>query len=80
LLYGGRKPRAASIVTGSVTYVVIAIAYWIYEDRMRSDEYIIIVLLMSLVFGGVAGYIAGVLVGGVFLVADVIREVWKGAK
>jgi hypothetical protein len=35
------------------------------------------VLLMSLIFGGISGYVAGVLVGGVFLVADAVRAAWR---
>jgi hypothetical protein len=32
------------------------------------------VIAMSILYGGILGYIAGVLVGGAFLVADVVRK------
>jgi hypothetical protein len=74
LLFGGGKPRAASIITGVAVMVTASIAWQIYDNRMRSDEFLIFLLFSQTLSGAIAGYLAGVLVGGVFLVADVIRR------
>jgi hypothetical protein len=79
LLFGGKKPRAASIVTGATIMVVASIAWQIYDNRMRSDEFFVILLLSQTISGAISGYLAGVLVGGVFLVADAVRRMFKRA-
>jgi hypothetical protein len=43
---------------------------------VRSDDFIVFVLMLNVLFGGLAGYIAGVFVGSVFLIADVVRQAY----
>jgi hypothetical protein len=74
LLFGGLKPRSASVVTGSCAYMLGTIAVWLSDPRMYRGELMIIVISWSAVGGAMMGYLAGVLVGGVFLVADAVRR------
>jgi Flp pilus assembly pilin Flp len=74
ILFGGKKPRAASIITGATVMIVASIAWQLYDNRMRTDEFLIFLIFSQAISGVIAGYIAGVLVGGVFLVADAIRR------
>jgi hypothetical protein len=70
------NPRAASIVVGAAFSICIGIVWWTYEDDPLW-LLMIIVVVYGLFAGGVFGYIAGVLVGGVFLVADALRHKFK---
>lgn len=77
LLFGGRRPRLASVLTGMVAYCLCMLSLPLASrqfERIGFGEVIMLVLMASVVYGGVLGYLAGVLVGGVFLVADVIRR------
>jgi hypothetical protein len=74
LLAGLSMPRAASVYTGMVAYCLCTISYAFVEPRFELSEAIPIGILFGLLFGGIFGYLAGVLVGGVFLVADLLRQ------
>lgn len=74
VLFGGKKPRLASYLTGMAAYFLLGvISFSIDRPRFDIGEMIAFVMLFAVVFGGLLGYCAGVLVGGVFLVADVVR-------
>ena len=74
LLSGLSMPRLASVYTGMVAYFVGTISYAFVEPRFDLFEAIPAAIVFSLIFGSVLGYVAGVMVGGVFLVADVLRN------
>jgi hypothetical protein len=78
VLFGGRRPRAASIVVGIAACTVMLIVSLVgtlhYSSPMNELSFLPILVLIGVVEGGVFGYIAGVLVGGVFLIADVLRR------
>jgi hypothetical protein len=74
LLSGLSMPRAVSVYTGMIAYFLCTISYAFVEPRFDLFEMIPIAIFLSLLFGGILGYLAGVLVGGVFLVADVLRQ------
>jgi putative addiction module component (TIGR02574 family) len=74
LLSGLSMPRAVSVYTGIVAYFFCTISYAFVEPRFDLFGMIPLAFVFSLVFGSVLGYLAGVLVGGVFLVADVLRQ------
>jgi putative addiction module component (TIGR02574 family) len=80
ILFGGRKPRLASIVIGVAAFVVAILVSSIYEPRMYARPLILIVMSAWLIVGAAAGYVAGVLVGGVFLVADLLRKAYDRSK
>ena len=50
------------------------ITYPTLEDGSRFERFIMISLFIVSGFGSLLGYVAGVLVGGVFLIADVLRK------
>ncbi|HEY3393365.1 MAG TPA: hypothetical protein VGK58_11705 [Lacipirellulaceae bacterium] len=74
LLSGLSLPRAVSVYTGMIAYFFCTISYAFVEPRFDLFEMIPLAIVFSLVFGGIFGYLAGVLVGGVFLVADLLRQ------
>ena len=65
ILFGGKRPREASQITGGVAAIVIAF--------LLPDSTGFCALPFFLLFGVLLGYLAGALVGGVFLVADAVR-------
>jgi putative addiction module component (TIGR02574 family) len=73
-LFGGRQPRLASAVSGAVAYFLCWLFFALMNPRWDIAFMIIPGLLLSAIAGSPLGYLAGVLVGGVFLVADVLRQ------
>ncbi len=73
LLWGGKKPRLASLVAGPILWVAIFVIYGAIESRGRFDPLAVFGALCSSVLGVPAGYIGGALVAGVFLIADFLR-------
>lgn len=74
LFAGLSMPRGVSVYTGMVAYCLCTISYAFVEPRFELSAAIPIGILCGLLFGGILGYLAGVMVGGVFLVADVLRQ------
>ena len=73
LLFHGSKPRQASIVVGSAVYTLATLAFWLFFKPPFPDGLIFVMVGYSVVGGAILGYFAGVLVGGVFLVAEALR-------
>jgi hypothetical protein len=69
ILFGGLRPRTASIVVGTASICVLMGGSLIFAGRMY-----FFALVSGIIYGPVLGYIAGVMVGGVFLVADKLRQ------
>ena len=74
VLFGGRKPRLASAIAGAAAYFLGWVAFAIIEPTWTIGFMILPALLFSAIAGPPLGYLAGVLVGGVFLVADIFRQ------
>jgi putative addiction module component (TIGR02574 family) len=74
LLFGGSRPRPASVYTGMVAWFLGTFGYVFLDPHFDFFSFLPAGIVFSLLFGGILGYIAGVLVGGVFLVADVLRQ------
>jgi hypothetical protein len=75
VLFGGKKPRTASIIAGAAIYSVAMIAVWFANGpRLYSSWQILVPATFMVASGGMLGYIAGVVIGGVFLVADKLRN------
>ena len=74
VLFGGRQPRFASAVSGAMAYFIGYLCFIFLEPRWQIGFSTVTAIFASATFGSVLGYIAGVLVGGVFLVADVLRQ------
>ncbi len=73
-LWGGNKPRLASIVVGPIIWFVIGIGLTSQNPRMFLSLPAMLGLLCSTVIGLAAGYLGGAMVAGVFLLADTFRK------
>jgi hypothetical protein len=70
LVFGGRAPRAASVFAGAVLmsgYLALLVPGNNYLAAVAA-------FLFSSLFTGALGYLTGAVIGGVFLVADLLRN------
>ncbi len=79
LLFGGKSPRLASMTMGVAIFALIMLWSIGYFSVAQSPVYeiafiVALHLVATIVEGALFGYFAGVLVGGVFLLADVLRR------
>lgn len=85
LLFGARRPRRASIVTGAVCVPLVQLLIFsMLDGRNRGhplhwlDGGELLIWLFSLfsstLFGAAAGYLAGGVVAGVFLIMDAVER------
>jgi hypothetical protein len=75
LLFRGNRPRAASLIIGATLYSLGTIAVWLYfGQRAYPPETLVGFIVFGVIFGAMLGYISGVIVGGVFLLADSMRR------
>jgi hypothetical protein len=75
LLFGGKQPRTASIVAGAVLYLLAITAAWVATGpRLYSVSQLLVPASLTIAGGGILGYLSGVMIGGVFLVADKLRS------
>lgn len=78
LLFGGRRPRLASIVGGIGLMSLLLAVTWLVdvEGGRRAVRWLGIpsVVAYCLIQGMIFGYLAGGAVAGVFLIADVFRR------
>ncbi len=72
LIFGGNKPRMASMLTGGVLMPVVYLVILTVLD-FHVDMAICEVIAFSIA-GVVCGCLAGALVGGVFMVTDYVRR------
>jgi len=83
LLFRGKSPRLASVVAGPLAFFVCGIATLLMSPYPRTHEVIywtdavLVLAVGSLCPGAVFGYLAGTLVAGVFLVADLFRKLLR---
>ena len=74
------RPRTASIVVGILIYWIAGAAAMFFmpaPPRMGLPQLIAMQLFSGTISGGIAGYLGGTLVGGVFLVSHYLRA-WLG--
>jgi putative addiction module component (TIGR02574 family) len=73
-LFGGKQPRTASIIAGALIYsLALAVTWIVAGPRMYSTSQLLISASFTIVGGAILGYLAGVFIGAVFLVADKLR-------
>jgi hypothetical protein len=74
-LFRGKQPRTASIIAGALTYSLAIAAVWIASGpRIYATSELLISASFTIAGGAFLGYLAGVIIGGVFLVADKLRN------
>jgi hypothetical protein len=78
MLFGGRRPRTASIMVGAALCSIIMVGFSLWSTpRGMSGPMLPFIVVYGAIAGIIYGYLAGVLVGGVFLVADLFRRRFK---
>ena len=74
-LFGGNMPRLSSVIVGGVALPLIFTMFSIFKLHHRMSSMDILLGGASCVpLGASFGYLAGAMVGGVFLVADLVRQ------
>jgi hypothetical protein len=74
LFHDQANPRGVSVLIGAAAYTLFTLVMWALHPRLFPNSFFFVVVINGLLFGGLLGYIAGVLVGGMFLVAERLRE------
>ena len=82
LLFGGKRPRVASMLVGVVCLVGIYLASALTADASLLEfHYLALPVWMSIaICGAISGYFAGVAIGLVFLVSDTISTAMRQRK
>jgi putative addiction module component (TIGR02574 family) len=74
-LFRGNRPRTASMLVGTLYYGLGALIIWqLSGPRARPTFDILISGVFVLIFGAILGFVAGALVGSVFMIADFMRN------
>jgi hypothetical protein len=73
-LWGGKKPRIASLVAGPICWFLILAGLNLPYASQWRNSWFYLGGLCSSVLGIPAGYLGGALVAGVFLIADFFRQ------
>lgn len=73
-LWGGQKPRLASLVAGPVIWIMLFVGLAMQDPRRLLSVGSLAGCLCSAVLGIFFGYLGGAMVAGVFLLADVFRK------
>jgi hypothetical protein len=68
------NPRGVSVVAGAIALSVMLGVVKLFSSAVFVEPFFIVVVLYGIIGGVICGYLAGVLVGGVFLIADVVRK------
>jgi hypothetical protein len=76
-LFFGSRPRLASMIAGGIAYCILGVGLWLMNAAIYNAMMLPILLVNAFIGGALLGYPAGVLIGGVFLVADVLRQQFK---
>jgi len=74
LLFGGKEPRVASVLVGVFYGPIVMVIGAIGGGGPRHIVGLIIGAICTAIAGSLYGYAAGVIVAGVFLVADLMRK------
>jgi membrane-associated HD superfamily phosphohydrolase len=74
VIYRGLRPRQASIWVGIVLCNLGMIVYLYLRGRMVTPGTILGGFIYAAIGGAILGYLAGTLVGGIFLIIDFVRR------
>ncbi|WP_145384765.1 hypothetical protein [Stieleria neptunia] len=75
ILFGGKHARVASMLVGAVFFVVAMTFVALRQSNGQSAEDLIPLLFFNAIFGACWGYLGGVLVGSVFMLAEKVRTI-----
>lgn len=77
LLFGGKRPREASIIAGSIFFVLASIILFLTIPAGARGSYgVFVIVIVAPAMGAFFGYLVGAAVGGVFLIANWIER-WR---
>lgn len=79
ILWNGRKPRIASLVTGPINFAIVSLSLILLSSAPRSPAAMVGLVCFS-ISGLPLGYLAGTVVAGVFLLADKFRQRYMPAE
>jgi hypothetical protein len=68
------NPRGVSVLAGAVTQTIMLVVIHMAAPKLFGVPIGFVIVFFGVLGGALFGYLAGVLVGGVFLVADVLRK------
>ena len=75
VLFGGDRPRTASLIVGATVYSLGMLAYWLLGwSRFIPLSGLFVIGTFVVIGGGILGYLSGTLIGGVFLLAEYLRR------
>jgi hypothetical protein len=74
LFHQQANPRGVSVIIGATAYALFSLILWLVNWRAVPFSLFFMVVINGLIGGAIMGYIAGVLVGGIFLAADALRR------
>ncbi len=82
VLFGGDRPRTASLLVGTTIYSLGMLAYWFLGwSRFIPPSGLFVIGTFVVIGGAILGYLSGTLIGGVFLLAEYlrhfIRSIWR---
>jgi hypothetical protein len=69
---GIANPRGVSVIAGAISYTTLCFIFAPF--RFTIPGLFVVIIVNGMLLGAILGYIAGVFVGGMFLVADLLRE------
>lgn len=89
VLFGGKKPRLASALAGAACLILFSATLTVWDwwsqgllahegfyYALGQLDFFVALAINGSIYGAILGYLAGVLVGGVFLVADRLRRIF----
>ena len=75
VLFGGDRPRTASLIVGTTIYSLGMLAYWLLGwSRFIPPSGLFVIGTFVVIGGAILGYLSGTLIGGVFLLAEYLRR------
>jgi hypothetical protein len=73
-LFRGLRPRTSSLLVGIAIYCIFIVGNYVLNPRIYPSSMLAYMLFSGLTAGAILGYVAGTLVGGVFLIVDFVRR------
>jgi hypothetical protein len=82
ILFGGRCPRAASVLAGMgfMAATIGTLAVMEFQQIVQTGgRFLLSIVVIYVLLGAMLGYFGGVLVAGVFLIAHHLRRLWPSS-
>ena len=80
LLFKGQRPRRASVLVGACAYPCLFLAAELYHSGQPGLDLLFAMALAGMISGAVYGYLAGLLIAGVFLVNEKLKQICQNLR